>query len=374
MITKNRKVMLNWILNPSAFEVMNANSLVSDSRPLGTSVSAVNKMLARAEEMESLLPDVIGTSPKSTTGDWNNALQLYWHNFEVEVPKTGKPLDISMVFDINAAFCQEAIEKLDKSKNLFKVKATKTTAKEGETVDAKAELESEQAVNELSVEEKEEILANYVMKEVEEQEKFRYCRPVNIIDYLTWRFCLVLGSVGNSPDTIKKDSSKTNRDVEVVSTRIAFYIVDENDINKRKEELQKVRENAVNKYYEIVSSKDKSKLDTYFIMFDLITSIADLKVEDKSSFRSALLDVATMNPQKFMDITSAKGIEKQTEVKKLIMASLIRRIPGSSLIVDADDASIVLGSSNDDVVAFLAASINATYANTLRLKLNNMLK
>lgn len=372
MITKKRIVMLNWVLNPSAFEVINQNSLVSLSRPLGTSVTAVNKMLARSEEMEALLPDILGTSPKSAAGNWNNALQMYWHNFEVEVPKTGKTLDISMIFDINASFCADAVEKLNKEKNLFKGKkipAVEPVVKDGVTIKEG----SEERVEELSSEKKEEILADYVMKNVEETEKFRYCRPANVEHYLIWRFCLVLGSVGNNPNDIRKDSAKTNKDVELVSTRIMFYLVDEDDVEKRKKALQDLREKAIDKYYEVSKSKDKATLDNYLVMFDVVGSIADLK-GDTSAFKGQLLDIATSNPQRFVDVIESTGVEKKAEIKKLIMSSLIRRIPGSSIIADGDDSSIVFGTSIEDAVSFLSASVNTAYANTLRLKLANMLK
>lgn len=358
MITKQRFVTLNWTLNPTAFESINANSLVSLTRPLGTAINPVNKMLARSEEMELLLPDILGTSPNSNSGNWQASLSNYWHNFGLEVSANGMKFNTSFTFDLFDPRRQKYIDELIVKLNLNKTKKVK--AAEGE-VEVKPELTDD---------EKLEALATYVMTELPEDIKYRYGHPANVADYLAWRYCLLSSDVGNDPEIMTKSGSEA----ELKSTRIKFYLIDDDTINKNKAALQKIRNKAVTKLSELISTKDKSKIDNILVATDKVFDINELRSLSQDDKQSLLFDMTTSNPKSFVDAVDDKTLNEVAEVKKFVMGSLIRQLPNTTIYVDSSNATIVLGNSISDVVSFMSAPVNAAYVNELRLKMNNLMK
>lgn len=354
MITKQRNVTLNWLLNPTAFEVINKDSLVALTRPLGTAVNPVNKMLARSEEMEMLLPDILGTSPNSNSGNWQAAVSNYWHNFGLEVSASGKRFDTSLTFDLFDIRRQKYIDELIARLGLNKVK--------------KDEAGVETPI--YSAEEKLEAFADHVMTEIPEEIKYRYCHPVNVEDYLAWRYCLLSSSVGNDPEVMVKPGT----DGELKSTRIQFYLVDDATIAKQKADSQKIRNKAVTLLSKVITEKDSSKIDNILISANKVGDLNELKALTKDDKQGLLFDLSTNSPKEFIQVVEDKTLEAVAEVKKFIMASFIRQLPNSSIHVDASDATKVLGNSVGEVVSYLAAPVNAAYTNELRLKMNQLMK
>ena len=375
MITINRKTTLNWLLSQTAFEAINKDSLVSLTRPLGTSVTNVNKMLAASEEMELLLPEVLGASPKSSANDWMDLVSNFWHNFGFDVPAGGKPLDTSFQFTLNDPRRQNYIDELVEKLKLNRFKAPTNHKKEGkeekgeETGEAKpiVEVPGEPAY---TYEEKEQKLAEYVMTEVKEEYRYRYGHPVNVPDYLAWRYCLLSGNVGNSPDVITRE----DKPGQIVSGRIQFYLTDEAKIAEKKAKLQQLRNTAISHYNKLVTSKDSSKLDNMCVAADITADLGAIKLMSDEDKQSGLYDIATGNPQKFVELFEDVNIAKIAEIKKFIMASLIRNIDNTSIYVDASNPAQVLGNTFNEVISYMAADINKAYVNELRLKMNSLIR
>jgi hypothetical protein len=358
MITKHRNVTLNWTLNPTAFESINKDSLVTLTRPLGTAVTAVNKMLARAEEMELLLPDILGTSPQSNSGNWQASLSNYWHNFGLEVSANGQKFDTSFTFDLFDHRRQKYIDELVNKLNLNKTKKVKVV--EGEEKFADIEVDDV---------EKLEKFATYVMTEVQEDLKYRYGHPANVADYLAWRYCLLSSDVGNDSEVMTKEGS-----TELKSTRIKFYLIDDDTITRNKAVIQKSRDKAITKLSDLISSKDNSKIDNILIAANKVYDLKGLKELSPDDKRGLLFDMTTSDPKKFVETSDDKNLNEVAEIKKFVMAALIRQLPNSTIYVDAGDPTIVLGNNIGDVVSYMAAPVNASYINELRLKMNQLMK
>lgn len=328
MITIKRNAILNWSYNPTAFEVVNQKALVSLSRKLGTALGPVNTMLSCAEEMEMLLPEILGVSPNSNASDWQARLESYWHNFYLDVPTSGMTFDTSMIFDMTDYKRQDNIKAL------------------------KEELDIKSGAKDV-----EKTLLSYIEKNVPEERKYKYMTPVNIPNYLAWRYCLLSSEVANEPDSIVK------------STKIRFYLIDEAKLKAKKEGESKIKKDAISKYYKAVSGDNaESVIDNFLIASDKVLSLKELKNLIQSDKENVLLDMATSDPKKFNDLIDDKLSSDKAEIKKWAMGGLVRQLPNSSIYVDASDPKIVLGNTLEDVIAYVANEVNAAYINQLRLK------
>lgn len=326
-----RKTTLYWVLNPTAFEAINKDALVSLTRPLGTGIASVNKMIACAEEMEFVLPNVLGLSPKSGTNDWTTAVSNYWHNFGLDVPVEGVSFDISLNVDLYDHIRRNNILALLKQ------------------VAPKAESTSDQI----------KAIEDYLnLDTTPEETKYRWASPNNVADYLAWRYCLVSSLVANDPEMIEK------------STRIQFYLMDEGKAAKRKEQTAAIRNKAIRKYSELIADKDTTRIDNILISTNIIHSLKDLKKMMRVDKENALMDMVTLNSVKFIEAMSDKNLEVTSEIKKWALASIINNIPNTPIYVDASDPFIVLGNSLSEVVTFVANPVNAAYLNELRIKFN----
>lgn len=378
MITRNRKTLLNWVLSSTAFEAINVKSLVALSRPLGTSVSAVNKMLSYGEEMKMLLPDILGSTPESTSSNWDSLVANYWHNFGIDVPQTGQSFDIGFNFDLTDYKREKHINALIESAKLKVKKAKKEDAKDGE--------EGFEDVLTTS-DELEAIFADYVMTKIPEELKFRYGTPNNVADYLAWRYCLVSSAVANNPEIMVKakgegeseDVNKLKTDAVanpiMVSTRIQFFLIDEGDAAKQKAKLNNIRNEAIKKYVNLLTSKDSdSKIDNLLIADDRLGSIQDIKTTIRGDKEAMLMEIATTNPEKFIALLANTNISQVAEIKKFIMSGYLRQLPNTTIITDGTDPSVVLGNTINEVISYMASSVNAAYVNELKVKFNSLIR
>lgn len=331
MITIKRNAILNWSYNPSTLQIVNQKALVSLSRKLGTALGPVNTMLSRAEEMEMLLPEILGTSPNSNATDWQARLESYWHNFYLDVPPTGITFDTSLTFDMSDYKRKENIKEL---KEELGIKDTKDIEK---------------------------LLANHITKNVPEERRYKYMSPVNITDYLAWRYCLLSSEVANDPDDIIK------------SVKIRFYLIDEGKLKAKKEGESKVKKDAIAKYSHIISSDDsESIIENLLIASNKILSLKELKNMTISDKESMLLDSATSDPKLFIDLSNDTLSSDKAEIKKWVMAGLVRQLSNTTIYVDASDPKMLLGNTIEEVIAYVNNEINAAYINQLRLKFKSL--
>ena len=357
MIKIERSIQLNWTLSSTAFEDINKNSFVNYSRPLSSSVRAVNTMVAADEEMRFNLPTILGVSPESKDANWLDVVSNYWHNFSLEIPMGGKKFNTSLIFDLSDPIRKEYIKDI-LDNYLPKTKKVAVEGDEKETKDV-----------DLSIADKEKAFVEYVMKNVKENMLYRYCRPENIEEYLAWRFCLISSVVGNSPDEMVKEGSND----ELRSTRIKFYMIDEGEIVKRKDRLNKLRDKAIMNYAKVLSSKE-ADVDTLLVALDLVSSLKDLKDLSISDKRSAIYDVCNSNPERFNATYDSKVLSDIAEIKKYVMAGLIRNITNTTIYTDADNVTQILGNTFDEVLTYFANTVNQAYVNDLRLKLKSYMK
>lgn len=336
MITFNRTVFINWKLNPTAFEIINTKAYRKDVMSLSSAVKPSNNMASRDLEMRLLLAEELGASPDATSNNWQALVQNYWDDFYLEVPRTGFKLDTSLIFDINDFKRKDYIAKYIKD-------------------NIKEKSDSEDF---------EKIVANHIKEHVLEEEITRYLIPVNIKQYLAWRYALISSRVANNASLMNK------------SSKIDFYLTDEDSIRKSRMAENEKRVKAISLYTKLVSKSSASSLINILIGLKKVLTLSDIKkLKDvETDIQPLLLEVATSNPDKFIKISEDKSLTKRSQVRKFQMAGLIRKLPNSTVIVDSSDPSIVLGNTENEAISFLANSVNSAYLNELTLKFKSLIK
>lgn len=318
---KNRKVSIQWKLNPDAFAIMNKAVINDVTRKFGTSVNAVNSMLVKKELLDTTMPIILGINP--TDQGWQKAVANYWNSIAVDIPENGKELEIGFSFDLS----------------------DKDRAKYISGLVSKYKLKTD------------EDLANAVMAEIPEDEKYRYGTPLKADDYLLWIFSTNYRDVANSINDINK------------SAYIRFYIHDDEVQKKQKEAYVDLAMKAQEKFIEVVKSND-SQDKIYNILCVLEpTEINNINALNAKERNVRLFDVYQKNPSDFMIACDDKNLHTKAFIEQLLAKNILRKMPNTDVITDVDDASIIIGNTTTDAVSWFSLETNTAKVSEYKIRL-----
>ncbi len=323
--THTRSVRLLQKLKNSPFVKLNNEVYGSTGRFLGASNLAEKTLLANNDFLKVVLPTVLGVDANS--GKWQDTVQSYFYSIEIPVPKGGKELDTSLVFDINNKKKQAAIAMLAK--------------------DAKVKLDTD------------EKLAEHVIgyhssgrKNVDEIDFYKYCTPTNPLEYFNFVYASYHNRVANSQELISK------------SPRIEFYMVTKEDL-----------EIAKRKKYELSKRITRAllKLDEDVELFDAVCSVLNIKGADEIDKGIALSNLAKDNPTQIIDTMNDKNLLLKATIEGYIRKGIIKRAPNSSMIIDSMDATMIIGSNMEDALTFFSDTKNDATINQYAAKYKSLM-
>lgn len=334
MIKLERSVSLNLTTDKSTFEHINREAFISDSRPLGTSLSAVNKMVSCGEEMTYLLPPIVGVSASSP--DWAAKVENYWHNFGIDVPVVGKNMNTTLIFDATDYI---------RSKNISDLADQLKIKKDSEDYEKK--------------------LFNHILKNVPESSRYKYMYPESVEDYLLWRFCLVYNRVGNSISEITKKDPKSNTPI-FVSNKIAFYLKSSSEIAKEKKELQEARNLSMTYYNEIL--KDSKLLDELILINGKLSTVKSFKDMSETDKQAEMFLLATTDHKKLIRLYETENRDLVAKISKFKLAGIIKVLENTSIHVEVDNPSKIWGNSLEETISFMSNDANKAYINEIEIK------
>jgi hypothetical protein len=307
MVSKSRTIDLVSKLNPDVFRVINKDIFGTVEQPLGSCQGAVNRVLAPEydELLKSIMPNVISINPNDPS--WYKKIKYYWDSFGIKVPIGGTTLEIGFNFDINSTTRKVAIKELI------------ANAK-----DKKVDISTE------------EELANYVLKNINEFDKHKYATPINPTHYLTWLFCLGHRKVAKQTDSVNK------------STNIEFVLIDPKEIESTKKLQHTLSVEATKKYLEIIADRAKVK-DILYIKQINVSSLDDFDMDIR------LKHIADSEPKEFLAIANDPAMTTKARIERYCISGILRKLPNSSIIVDANDNSVIVGNSVDEAVVYFAS-------------------
>jgi len=195
-IVDNKKVTILWRLFNDPFAQANKEQFINQSNPrkIGSSISAVNNLLANGDELKVLMRTVLGVDPNSNSSNWDKIVRNYWDSLSVDVHPNGKNLEIGFIYDLDDPERKSSIAKL---KNDVKSINNDTALKDYVTGFSK-----EGRPN------------------VPDNKKYLYAQPINPQDWLLYRYCVGIDGKGY------RDVANDLKSVEN-SPHIRFYIFDE---------------------------------------------------------------------------------------------------------------------------------------------------
>jgi len=345
MINKERSISLFWKLNPSVFQVINLEAMGEYTRKLGSAVNVVNTLCSLTEEMKVLLPTVLGVSPDNRDVNWQAKVSNYWNNFSLDVLPTGRTFNIGFRFNLHDT---NDIRRIKSIEGILKKLSVKDT--ESDSV-------------------KEKALVEYLFstdadgnRTVSEEELYQYGTPLNVDDYMSWRYCLLTSQVANRPEDVNK------------SNKIRFYLHNADDAKKLKKEANLKSTSAIKKYADMLSKDDSLKLMEAICVSKKLVPWSEFKSKDwkEDDTQAAVLQYATEKPVEFLDVVSDKNLVIRSTIQSYIYEGLLTELPSSSIITDASDPSIVLGDNIDDTIAYFSNETNKAYLSQLKAKFKSL--
>lgn len=331
MITINKTLTLKYKLSISVYESMNKVAYATQTRSLGTNQKQVNTILSHSTFCDYVLPVIIGNNKNNP--EWEREKQDYISSIQIAIPVSGYPLDLTSTFDRDNIYLKQNIEKYisDNSKDLYDIKEVNKeevkTLKDDKTI------------------------ALHILSNLEPIEYHKYFKYSNTKDYLYWIMALTSNQVANTPEDADK------------SPNIRFFIYDDKVNKKSNLEKAEAREKAST---EVIKIKSNADLLKQIALVKNIVTFDELEEMEDSEVYLAVFAYANSYPSEFLAIVSDKDLKYKSLIKKYLEVGILK-VNDNNDIADGKNDKIVLGSSIDTAVKYLANPVNSAevtkYAN-----------
>lgn len=296
--------------NTSAFKTLNKSSFIDSIEKIGASFKGqeVAKGLTPAEEAR-FLPQIIGVQFNEI--NWHKASKDYWLNISKVIPDGGLKLEIGLVYNSQEDYDYDKKQTLKQNYDGVSV-----------LINPKG-------------------------------------NPINLSDYILWRYCLIYSKVANNLTLIG------------ASKNISFYIYSkESEINAKKAQFKSKME-ASKLLFSEISNRDWAN----WLLRVLVTNDTDLNkkytIGQIPLFTSDEVDIALneycdKNPLTFIMYGTDKKLEIKAFIEECIVLGRLSRIANTQTIVFENQT---IGNSLDQTVAFLSDAKNANILNTLKAQI-----
>jgi hypothetical protein len=175
--------------------------------------------------------------------------------------------------------------------------------------------------------------------------------PVNVTDFLLWRYCLLYGLVANSYKDIDK------------SRRIQYYLYSEGEARQELITKRKLTDQVYRTRFAITDNSIKKAI--------LIVMGQSVEGKANEDLDLALASAADSNPEGFLSVAKDKDVTIKAYIKDCINKGLLKSPDNTTLIIDPAE-NITLGNTLGEAVAFIRDTANAAYASQLKAQYKNL--
>ena len=174
-------------------------------------------------------------------------------------------------------------------------------------------------------------------------------KPLNIMDYIKYRFALKHPHVALTKEEMDGDFDKR------------FYIQDLARDDKVKNNMIQLKKDADKEFIK-VSSNPKS-------MKRILRLMSNTNPDRMTSeqIENSLYEIKNTSPKKFVRIARDKNLELKSEIEELVSAGVLRKIGNQVIFIDE-----VLGDTVEDAVVHLKDKRNSGKLTILRAKLKEL--
>jgi hypothetical protein len=220
--------------------------------------------------------------------DWSTATDSYWKNISVDIPDNEEGLELEVGFK-------------------YKTEEDAATAKDG--------------------------------------------FPINLPNYILWRYCLVYSKVANTIEDVDK------------SPNIRFYLFDKAKEQKQKINLTAAKQKAYAKYLEIVG--DIETITTILLVMEIGNGIVMSK-EDKLI---ALDSIVSSRPIEFLKVANDKNLQTKALIEKCLTRKFLTIIPNTDTYQRGDE---VVAYNKLDLITKLESPEGQALRSILEASLKNL--
>lgn len=307
-LTVSKKVTIFRKEESSEYYKRNAKFMPEGKIKIGSAINSINRMKSNMDEIGVYMPHLLGINKNDVK--YNESVDLWFNNIAAIVPETGLTLEVG--FNYNSAASRKIVEDIEE--DIYKKfnTAKKSNPKER---DAAIDLRDNEVIN-------------------LEKSKYKHGFPINVSEYLLWRYALVYSDVANDIALINKSGG------------IRFYIYDAQR-EKHKEKIQfEVRNKATTIYVKLLDMPDKID-NMLWAEKGANVNVAKLDHMDKCTM---IENLAKANPADFIKLYSDVNLEVKALVERMIHYNILRRLSGTSVIVDENND--VIGNTMDEALIF----------------------
>lgn len=359
MITVSRKYELIVRANTSAYLKANKLVVVPGSKIIGSSMTAVTKMISNGDEAKVLMPSILALSP--TSSEWDKMLKRYWDSLSYPINPAGAIFETGFIYDITDVRKLQYITEINKQLEQTKQPILKTDEDLKNYIYSRLERvekvyeEAVLAANKLSEKDKDDAIklaydSKYESIWAIEGDHYKVGTPINTFEYLIWKYCLVYGDVANELTFANK------------STKIRFYLSSEDARKEFESRKLNVKKQAMEAYLKLIS--ERTNVINILFAMGLGQTIFDISKNAKSredlDLQLHILLQSTMDkdPVVFISAYSDKTVAVKGMIEKYISYNILKRLQGSNIIVDYNDGSKIIGNDINAAVTFFSNQEN----------------
>lgn len=170
--------------------------------------------------------------------------------------------------------------------------------------------------------------------------------PVEVSDYVTYKWALVHPYVAHSKTELETDSRKK------------FYIHDEREAERAQSVKVSQKKDAYKEFIKV--SKDEDKMDRVLRMFEH-TKPERLSREQKENALDAIIN---REPVKFHRVATDKNLDVKAEIYTMLEHNILRKVGNQVYYIDEQ-----IGNDMDEAVLYFNNDRNSETVTTLRAKL-----
>lgn len=275
---------------------------------IGSSYAAGGQDVLRGlnhEEEIKYLSSIIGINPKSE--HWDKATKEYWANISKAIPAPEKDGTGGLKLEVGRIYFSQEDEDYD----------SKTT-----------------------------------------DESLKRGKPINVSDFILWRYCLVYNRVANSIEHINK------------SPKIDFYLFSKQEEIATKRSAFALQKEANQLFYSKMGERDW--IDWVLRLFIVSDKKPNLFIKDLDKVSNDEKDMelkayVDKYPERFITIGKDKSLEIKAFIELAIVKNCLNRIPNTDTIQMGD---VTIGNTISEAVGYLTNPKNAKSLEVLRAQVN----
>jgi len=307
-VTVNRSITILRKEGGSAYYRRNAKFIPEGKIKIGSSINSIVRLKSNMAELNAYMPSILGCSVNDPK--YSERLDLWFNNISKLVPETGLNLEVGFIYNDKVAM--NSIIEVEK-----RILATFTKAKKVNSKDRDLAFK----VRDASIIEL-------------ERTKYKYGFPINVSDYMLWRYCLEYGDIANDIALINKTGG------------IRFYIYDPaQEAYKEKIEFD-IRKEASIIYVKLLDLPSKVE-QILWVYLSANTDVAGMSEIDK--FKS-IETLSKVNPSTFIRLYKDVSIGIKADIERMIHYNILKRLDNTNVIVD--EYNDVIGNDMSQAIVF----------------------